>query len=606
MQQAITTTTDPITVAGPRPPTLGHDIVQITNHPTNHESFGIGLFHNPGSKKVGILNREGYGHSLFQGGDSKLLFRTTSDGGLTCTDPVTVYVEPSTAYSGLAFATTPSGKWVAITTRIKAFGSEFRRVEPVCLTSTNEGATWTAAIIPNVSGVSFHSQLTPYKGDGFGNEASWICYGFRTEPGSAPDLYNLWYLLTTDNGATWTAGEIQDRAPDGLKSSEFTVANVGVPGDPNRWVMVGRNDTSENVGSALLWKSTDLIHWDGPIATGQPTGAAMSNLIAHDDHLWWYNPVRHIHYGNRPRDTWQIQDASFEAVWADPAGCWPGFRHLTNTTPGLIGYAKHAWVDGALYIAYGSDETEDTLVGANVYLMRPDMPNADRYGGLLNLLRSDGDVLVRVGDTLVALAAGATGTVLTRDDALPALMGWKVASGGEGGGGGAVEVASVVPAVPSSTRVNNSAQKTELCTFGLPGGLAQEGGRLVIRIAGVMFTAVARTHNLRVEIAGGATIVQGAITAAALASPRGWEMEVTILLGVSTHRAWAKYTHVNGAATSWSATAAAVRAQARPADFALNLGTGGTFSVSTQLQEAVDGFYDELHAASLEYVPPRA
>jgi hypothetical protein len=114
------------------------------------------------------------------------------------------------------------------------------------------------------------------------------------------------------------------------KGGEVSVVQLG---DTNRWIMTCRRANGENP----VYRSTNLLDWDGPYFSGKRIGENPSTIVYHKGHITWIAASRPYHYENDANRAIPVGGEIFkglvtctaeaEQVWANPTK-WPDWSVL--------------------------------------------------------------------------------------------------------------------------------------------------------------------------------------------------------------------------------------------------------------------------------------
>lgn len=158
-------------------------------------------------------------------------------------------------------------------------------------------------------------------------------------------------VYTTDNGHTWT-----DRRLFDALGGEVSVVQLG---DSLRWLMVCRRQTGENP----VYRSTNLLDWDGPHFSGKTIGENSSTIVYHQGHVTWIAASRPYHYENDASRAIPVDGEIFkglvtctvdaESIWADPTRWpeWSVLMYLPAHFDGTFVKHRHHW-----YMLFGAIE----------------------------------------------------------------------------------------------------------------------------------------------------------------------------------------------------------------------------------------------------------
>ncbi len=217
-------------------------------------------------------------------------------------------------------------------------------LKPFFMFSDDRGRTWTSQVLHHVAGPMspgftfnrFPASVGGHDTDGY----VLFCHG--------PGMHAVY---TTDNGRTWRDRHLFD-SPGG----EVSVVQLG---DTPRWIMIGRRSTGENPA----YRSTNLLDWDGPHATGKTIGSNSSTIVYHRGHITWIAASRPYHYENDASRAIPVDGEIFkglvtctadaEAIWANPT-TWPEWSVLMYLPAHFDG--TFVWHQRHWYMLFGAIE----------------------------------------------------------------------------------------------------------------------------------------------------------------------------------------------------------------------------------------------------------
>lgn len=247
---------------------------------------------------------------------------TSTDKGVTWSDPIDVYDESGKDASDFCLAIMGDGRVGGIALRRVEAGTTYL---PVFFYSDDNGATWSSSFLTGATaGFAAQFSMLPYPAAVGGHDTNgFIVFGYisgvRTK---------IVYQKTTDNGTNWTEGTaIEDTV---------TYTNVAEPvverlGSENKWVMIVRDESSDGT-NFLMAKSTDLTTWTGYYDSGQELGRNPPYLHYHDGDFHVYGVSRV--WRDREIEThgdaiiYQRRDAT--DVWNDNGQNWPGWSKFVS------------------------------------------------------------------------------------------------------------------------------------------------------------------------------------------------------------------------------------------------------------------------------------
>lgn len=217
-------------------------------------------------------------------------------------------------------------------------------LKPFFMHSDDGGATWTTQVLQGVA-----TAMSP----GFTFNAFPAAVGGHDTDGYILFCHGagMHAVYSIDNGLTWRDRKLFDHL-----GGEVSVVQLG--GTP-RWLMISRRTTGENP----VYRSTNLLDWDGPHFSGKTIGANSSTLVYHRGHLTWIAASRPYHYENDASRAIPVDGEIFkglvtctadaEAIWADPTK-WPEWRvlmYLPAHFDGTFVWHRRHW-----YMLFGAIE----------------------------------------------------------------------------------------------------------------------------------------------------------------------------------------------------------------------------------------------------------
>ncbi|WP_438480550.1 hypothetical protein [Oleiharenicola lentus] len=266
--------------------------------------------------------------------DSVVKMAESRNGGQTLDNVRTIYREKS-GITGTDIRARLMGNG-----RIGIFGS--RRdssdrikgitLKPFFMFSDDRGRTWQtqvlnhlrAAMSPSFTFNEFPASVGGHDTEGF----AVFCSGSGMNG-----------VYTKDNGLTWTDRKLFDNL-----GGEVSVVRLG---ETDRWIMICRRSRGENP----VYRSTNLVDWDGPHFSGKTIGENSSTILYNQGHLTWIAASRPYHYENDASRAIPVDGEIFkglvtctadaEAIWADPTK-WPAWSILMYLPAHFDGtFVKH-------------------------------------------------------------------------------------------------------------------------------------------------------------------------------------------------------------------------------------------------------------------------
>lgn len=217
-------------------------------------------------------------------------------------------------------------------------------LEPFFMYSDDGGETWTTQVLAGVRapmspGFTFNrfpAAVGGHDRDGY----ILFCNGSGMNA-----------VYTTDNGQTW-----RDRKLFDALGGEVSVVQLG---DSARWLMTCRRTGGENP----VYRSTNLLDWDGPHFSGKRVGDNPSTIVYHRGHITWIAASRPYHFENDARRAIPVDGEIFkglvtctgeaEKLWEDPTR-WPDWSVLMYLPVHFDGtFTQHR---GHWYMLFGAIE----------------------------------------------------------------------------------------------------------------------------------------------------------------------------------------------------------------------------------------------------------
>ena len=217
-------------------------------------------------------------------------------------------------------------------------------LRPFFMYSDDDGGTWTTQVMEH-----FACEMSP-------------SFTFNRYPASVGGHDTEGYILfchgggvnaawTTDNGKTW-----KDKKLFKTPGGEVSVVQLG---DSKRWIMTCRNSKGENP----VYKSVDLLNWQGPYGSGKRIGDNPSTILYNNGHITWIAASRPYHFENDSSRAIPVNGeifkglvtctASAEEIWKDPSN-WPEWSILMYLPVHFDGtFVQH---QGYWYMIFGAIE----------------------------------------------------------------------------------------------------------------------------------------------------------------------------------------------------------------------------------------------------------
>lgn len=328
----------------PRPhPFWPHPRLTLVTDHRKHRSRGSGLVILP--DRWLFFWREANIHGASDP-DSVVRMGESRNGGQTLEHIRTIYQEKS-GITGTDIRARLMGRG-----RIGVFGS--RRdasdrikgviLKPFFMYSDDGGATWTTQVLEGVARAmspGFTFNRFPAAVGGHDTDGYVVFCGGD----------GMHAVYTTDNGRTWHDRRLFD-SPGG----EVSVVQLG---ESPRWIMIGRRTTGENP----VYRSTNLMDWEGPFSSGKTIGPNPSTIVYHRGHLTWIAASRPYHYENDASRAIPVDGEIFkglvtctanaEQIWADPTQ-WPAWSVLMYLPVHFDG--TFVWHRSHWYLLFGAIE----------------------------------------------------------------------------------------------------------------------------------------------------------------------------------------------------------------------------------------------------------
>ena len=210
--------------------------------------------------------------------------------------------------------------------------------------SDDGGATWTSQVLNHFAcamSPGFTFNRYPASVGGHDTEGYVLfCHG---------DGMNAAY--TIDNGNTWKGKKLFN-TPGG----EVSVVQLG---DTNRWIMTCRHKNNDNP----VYKSVDLLNWDGPYSSGKRVGGNPSTIVYNKGYITWIAASRPYHFENDSSRAIPVDGEIFkglvtctadaETIWKKPT-TWPEWLILMYLPVHFDGtFVQH---QGHWYMIFGAIE----------------------------------------------------------------------------------------------------------------------------------------------------------------------------------------------------------------------------------------------------------
>jgi hypothetical protein len=255
-------------------------------------------------------------------GASQIRMQVTQSKGMQFDPPVTIYDEPGVDAKGCNAFMMENGRIGVLCSRTSAAGYN---LPPVFIWS-DDAVTWHSHIVTgdgNLIGWTNGTMQVHKLQDGSG----YIAYSSKTtEPGSP-----VIYLKITGNGTVFTTG-VAIAGIAGVTLSTLAIVRLG---ESDRWVMLARRQDGDF--TTYAFKSTDMIHWDGPFDTGQNLADNPHNAMYWRGDIYWLACSRVTAGGDVPRPLGPIQDgfvhqsADADDLWGtDFEEGWPGWSECCS------------------------------------------------------------------------------------------------------------------------------------------------------------------------------------------------------------------------------------------------------------------------------------
>jgi hypothetical protein len=217
-------------------------------------------------------------------------------------------------------------------------------LKPFFMYSDDGGAKWTTRILdgmPSAMSPGFTFNAFPAAVGGHDTMGYIIfCHGS-----------GMHAVYTTDNGFTW-----RSKFLFASLGGEVSVVRLGAT---HRWIMVTRRSEGENP----VYRSTNLLDWDGPHFSGKRIGANSSTVVYHREHITWIAASRPYHYENDASRAIPVDGEIFkglvtctapaEAIWAAPTQWppWSVLMYLPAHFDGTFVWHRRHW-----YMLFGAIE----------------------------------------------------------------------------------------------------------------------------------------------------------------------------------------------------------------------------------------------------------
>lgn len=205
--------------------------------------------------------------------------------------------------------------------------------------SDDGGASWQIRAVGTSNGFAYYDRFEPYP---FGGSSAFIAFGTYADNVGQ----NVKYLLTLDNGNTWTEGTALSVAA-GDDVDEPTVTKL--PGQ-NKWLMMIRRHHAMGL-TAYASTSTNLINWTPVKDTGIRLSRNPHQIITIGDSVLWFMFNRldeDVLVIGFPRDSilYQLVDlTTINTIFNNGGTGWPGWKFLVRVPNYSAGYL-HLVPDG--------------------------------------------------------------------------------------------------------------------------------------------------------------------------------------------------------------------------------------------------------------------
>ena len=324
------------------------NIKTIIGHNDAHYGFNNGIVEvgtNDASKWV-VVFRKGNDHGLVN--NSQIWAADSYDHGQTWYNERIVYQTANYDTRNFVVAKMASNRIGILASRRDESAAY---TDAVFIYSDDAGVSWSSLVITSpipAMAVNFHGAMLSYPTAAGGNDTNgFIAYSYARS--TVVDAYS-----TTDNGATWTVTQ-GVATPSGITSSlsEMAVARLG---SENKWIMVLRNaDSGGGADSnAVVYKSTNLTTWTGPVDSGLLLRGNPPQLIYEGGRFWLFafsRRGRSIVNGNTSHLL--VASAPATALWNNGgsfSGLNEGWRVVTQVPDWASGY-MHAYKIAGKWIA---------------------------------------------------------------------------------------------------------------------------------------------------------------------------------------------------------------------------------------------------------------
>lgn len=235
-------------------------------------------------------------------------------------------------------------------------------LQPFFMYSKDKGAKWTSMIFdgsnnnPNFNPCSPSFTFNRYSASArtsadpsATDNGAFILYCHGVSSGDKKTS-SIYAVFTKDNGRTWEQSTVIGGMAGATKTSEVSVVQLEDPSNPNRWIMFGRNESCETRDNSdltipvkdrpcvkyynnVIYRSTDMIKWDGPVDTGKSLGANSTTAVYNNGAITWITRSSPNHYEKGDLRANKVDGKVFEGLLSttvDANAVWNLFGSTTT------------------------------------------------------------------------------------------------------------------------------------------------------------------------------------------------------------------------------------------------------------------------------------